>query len=337
MVVGRYSPSKVPPPCKDTRAEPTNPPLPSCSTPPASHSPITQAELTNSPSTSCSSPSPPHSPVTRVELTNSPSTFCSSPPPLNNDPVPRAEGTSPASTSQFTPPPRARKTSQGQHNAPVVASSRTTTYNHSPSSSVQSSASPWRPAGRTRPRSSRPLFQEMAFGYNYYMPPDLRMFLERLDERLEYLTSVVETMHRTNQPLPPLTREQSSSESISSTDLESEKTDEQPLFSSFTNPDDSQSPLPLSHDRLMILRGQANSSMNFAVRLLRELILPQELYGRNVSGTRGKQAVDPCKVEQIRTIVQKFYPAPPPCEGGRIWRECRKAMDSYLRKLPRPN
>jgi len=51
--------------------------------------------------------------------------------------------------------------------------------------------------------------------------------------------------------------------------------------------------------------------MNFAVRLLRELILPQELYGRNVSGTRGKQAVDPCKVEQIRTIVQKFYPAPP--------------------------
>ena len=92
----------------------------------------------------------------------------------------------------------------------------------------------------------------------------------------------------------------------------------------------------ISLERLTIIRSEASSIMNFAVRILREICSSQELYGKNVSGVRGKEAVDPSKVEQVRSLVKKYYPAPP-SEGERNWRECRKAMDSFLRKLPRPN
>ena len=96
------------------------------------------------------------------------------------------------------------------------------------------------------------------------------------------------------------------------------------------SPESTSSQLP--HERLMALRTQASSSMNFAVCLFRELCPTQELIGKNINGVRGKQAVEPNKVELIRT----FYPSPPG-ETERIWRECLKAMDSFLHKIPRKN
>ena len=82
----------------------------------------------------------------------------------------------------------------------------------------------------------------------------------------------------------------------------------------------------------MLTREQASSSMNFAVRVLRQMIPTGELLGRNIAGVRGKQAVDPAKVSKIKALVSQFYPASP-LEKERIWTDCRKAMDSYIRKL----
>ena len=72
--------------------------------------------------------------------------------------------------------------------------------------------------------------------------------------------------------------------------------------------------------------------MNFAVRILREICPAQELVGKNIRGARGRQAVDPSKVEQIRELIKKHYPAPP-SESERNWRECRKAIDSFKKQI----
>ena len=62
------------------------------------------------------------------------------------------------------------------------------------------------------------------------------------------------------------------------------------------------------------------------------MIPSHELYGKNIAGVMGKQAVDPVKVSKIKEHVTQFYPAPP-SERERIWNDCCKAMDSYIRKL----
>ena len=87
----------------------------------------------------------------------------------------------------------------------------------------------------------------------------------------------------------------------------------------------------LKKDSLFAIRARASSSMNFAVRLLREFFMPVELKGKNVSGSRGKDQLDPARIQKIKNYVYEFYPTPP-SERDCVWRECRKAIDSYLRK-----
>ena len=100
-----------------------------------------------------------------------------------------------------------------------------------------------------------------------------------------------------------------------------------------TLPDDLN--LPISRDELISLHARSNSTMNFAVRLLRELFTREELIGRNLSGVRGKDRVDPARVAIIKEIVFKIYRTSP-SDKELLWRYCHKAMDSYLRKMQRP-
>ena len=200
-----------------------------------------------------------------------------------------------------------------------------------------SPSSPWFPQSRRsrQPRShvSRHLFADMPV-YSYGLPPELWSFLQRLDRRLEYLTGVVEDVQSaSHHPVPPPNRQPS--QQSADLNVPPEVPPDQPEQSSNLSemsPESTSSQLP--HERLMVLRAQASSSMNFAVRLLRELCPTQELIGKNINGVRGKQAVESNKVELIKTLVSRFYPSPPG-EAERIWRECRKAMDSFLRKIPR--
>ena len=202
-----------------------------------------------------------------------------------------------------------------------------------------SPSSPWFPPSRRsrQPRShvSRHLFADMP-AFSYGLPPELWSFLQRLDRRLDYLTGVVEDLQSASHHPVPLPTRQLSQQSAD-LNVPTEVPPDQPEQSSNLSEmslESTSSQLP--HERLMALRAQASSSMNFAVRLLRELCPTQELIGKNINGVRGKQAVEPNKVELIRTLVSRFYPSPPG-ETERIWRECRKAMDSFLRKIPRKN
>ena len=61
-------------------------------------------------------------------------------------------------------------------------------------------------------------------------------------------------------------------------------------------------------ESLLAIRACASSSMNFAVRLLREFFLPGELKGKNVSGMRDKEQLDPARILKIKNYVYEFYP-----------------------------
>lgn len=100
-----------------------------------------------------------------------------------------------------------------------------------------------------------------------------------------------------------------------------------------TLPDDLN--LPISRDDLIALQAKSTSTMNFAVRLLRELFTREELIGRNISGVRGKNRVDPARIAIIKEIVFKIYRTSP-SDKELLWRYCHKAMDSFLRKMQRP-
>lgn len=93
--------------------------------------------------------------------------------------------------------------------------------------------------------------------------------------------------------------------------------------------------LPIPREDLIALQARSTSTMNFSVRLLRELFTREELVGRNISGVRGKERVDPARVEIIKQILFKIYRTSP-SEKELLWSYCRKAMDSYLRKMQRP-
>ena len=90
--------------------------------------------------------------------------------------------------------------------------------------------------------------------------------------------------------------------------------------------------LPLSRELLFALKAKSNSTMNFAVKLLRELFTMEELQGKNISGSRGKDQVDPKRVQLIREMVFKAY-STVPSDRDNVWRYCRKAMDSFLRGM----
>ena len=100
-----------------------------------------------------------------------------------------------------------------------------------------------------------------------------------------------------------------------------------------TLPDDLN--LPISRDDLISLQAKSTSTMNFAVRLLRELFTREELIGRNISGVRGKDRVDPARIAIIKEIVFKIYRTSA-SDKELLWRYCHKAMDSFLRKMQRP-
>ena len=99
-----------------------------------------------------------------------------------------------------------------------------------------------------------------------------------------------------------------------------------------TLPDDLN--FPISRDSIIALQAKSSSTMNFAVRLMREMFTLDELDGKNIAGARGKDRVDPNRVEIIKDIVFQVYRTLP-SDRDYVWRCCRKAMDSFMRRMKR--
>lgn len=85
-------------------------------------------------------------------------------------------------------------------------------------------------------------------------------------------------------------------------------------------------------DNIVLLHNRSKSCSNFAVLLVRDMFERSELIGHNVCGVRGKLKMDPVRMNRIKDLVNEFYPSPLE-ERDSVWRNCRKAIDSFLRKL----
>ena len=83
-------------------------------------------------------------------------------------------------------------------------------------------------------------------------------------------------------------------------------------------------------DHVFYLRSKASSEKNFAVQLLRYIFKPQELEGRNVRGVQGKLPLDSVKLDKIQELLFKYYPTTLTSRDN-MWRDCRKAIDTYIR------
>ena len=261
------------------------------------------------------------------------------------------------SNSPWSPPPLRHKSAHtwGQKRTALQPSSPASSLQSSPAVSLNNSS--WSPPPlRHRHRDSHVAHHLFRESSAFNLPLELWLFLQNLDRRLERLTNNVDEIksnlvsdphshsaaalaphHNTSAHLPVQTQHSLTASTCNSYQIP------EPQTSPITHEQDSvlkQFPATpvlangIPYERLMVIRSEASSIMNFAVRILREICPAQELVGKNISGARGKQAVDPSKVEQIRELIKKYYPAPP-SETERNWRECRKAMDSFLRKLPK--
>lgn len=168
-----------------------------------------------------------------------------------------------------------------------------------------------------------------------YVQPDDSVWLitlRRLERKVDYLTQLLETPSMASQPnrymYIPTTRQSQAQPFNTPSDMAVDNLQ----MGMEDNHDHLQEDTGLlKNDSLIAIRARASSSMNFAVRLLREFFLPDELKGKNVSGMRGKEQLDTTRIDKIKNFVYEFYPTPP-SEREAVWRECRKAIDSYLRK-----
>ena len=205
------------------------------------------------------------------------------------------------------------------------------------------------------PSIARNLFAESTRGHGE-LPPQVWSFLKRMEGQLEYLTCVVEQTEErmkkmegqlelmqssfvpNNEPvLHPSSSSQDQSPYSATLLIDHSALEEPSLemlaFHEETPSQDVMQEVEPSSETLLLVRAQASSSKNFAVKLLKNMFKTYELKGRNINGLRGKEPVDPVRVAKIKQYVQKFYPGSP-YEQESIWRDCRKAMDSFLRKLP---
>lgn len=169
----------------------------------------------------------------------------------------------------------------------------------------------------------------------FNLPPELWLFLQKKVRQLERLTNSVDEIksaigsdlhsHSATAPVPhhtstclPVETQHSLAASTCNSDLLTSPNEQDPV-NQFPGTPVLANGIP--HDRLMVIRSEVSSIMNFAVRVLREICPAQELIGKNISGVRSKEAVDPSKVTQIRELIKKYYPATPG-ESERNWCEC---------------
>ena len=203
-------------------------------------------------------------------------------------------------------------------------------YSPSPSSRRRQISTP---ASRTRPNITRSLFPD----YDLSFEAKVLGYFEELRQQqkenaalqqaiLDKLDALVSVMSEPAHLVPVPSNEESQVPNMNYEPAASDPYEEVPDVSDASNRDDE----TLSTDCLMFLRSKSTSERNFAVQVVRHLFKPHELDGRNVRGVNGKLPLDSAKLERVRELVSRYYPVPLSCKESQ-WRDCRKAIDTYLR------
>ena len=91
----------------------------------------------------------------------------------------------------------------------------------------------------------------------------------------------------------------------------------------------------LTSDNVLALKVKSCSMTNFAVKLMRELFIKEELEKTTVKDTRsakgGKESLYKRRLEIIRGCVLHFYPTLPE-KTEKVWSECVDAVNEVLRR-----
>ena len=85
------------------------------------------------------------------------------------------------------------------------------------------------------------------------------------------------------------------------------------------------------------VKQKACSETNFVVRLFRKLFTEEEMINKNVSGKKGKEALDPVRIAQIQDCYFRMYPYSIEQERKSKWAKCCEAINTHIRNIKQPN
>lgn len=87
-------------------------------------------------------------------------------------------------------------------------------------------------------------------------------------------------------------------------------------------------------EHLDMVKRESSSIMNFAARLNYKVFTIEERMQSNVSGTQGKQQLDPQKILAIKNPTFATYPTDMK-DKPLVWKNCVRAIDEINRRLNR--
>ena len=94
-------------------------------------------------------------------------------------------------------------------------------------------------------------------------------------------------------------------------------------------------PLAISPSVVKQCNNISTSRKNFAVNLVRKMFSTQERMTSNCAGKKGKDALDPTRLELVKKHVFSEWPLKPGSDGRKEWKDCIQAIDEAGRRLNR--
>ena len=94
---------------------------------------------------------------------------------------------------------------------------------------------------------------------------------------------------------------------------------------------DSSEVLDIHMDTLVNLESRACSETNFAVQLFKIFFKDEEITNKNISGAKGKELLDPVRIEKIKQYFFQIYPCLEEEVKKKKWSKACEGINNYIR------
>ena len=94
---------------------------------------------------------------------------------------------------------------------------------------------------------------------------------------------------------------------------------------------DSSEVLDIDMDTLGKLQNKACSETNFAVQIFKSFFKNEEIKNKNISGAKGKEPLDPVRIEKIKQYVFEIYPCVEEEDKKKKWSKACEGINNYIR------
>ena len=84
-------------------------------------------------------------------------------------------------------------------------------------------------------------------------------------------------------------------------------------------------------DTLVNLKSRACSETNFAVQVFKILFRDEEMTNKNISGAKGKEPLDPVRIEKIKQYFFQIYPCLEGEDKKKKWSRACEGINNYIR------